>query len=193
MQPTDKQAFGNAIETLGLVYGKEINKPLLEVYWDCLCDRKTPDVLQAIRCWPKSEGGQFMPKPIDLIRLIEGPVEDRSLMAWNTAQLAVRQVGLYQSVQFDDPLIAATIKSIGSWPQFCQTPNAALIALEKRFRQTYQQLARDGYKSDDEQCLLGIHEAQNQRSGYTSPPPRHIKTVGKKEPGIDLTVRNDRT
>lgn len=57
--------------------------------------------------------GQFFPKPADVVRFIEGSGETRALQAWSKVEQAIKQVGGYQSVVFDDALIHAVLENMG--------------------------------------------------------------------------------
>jgi len=59
--------------------------------------------------------GQFLPKPADIVRMLGGRTLDRALMAWAKVDKAVRQIGTYESVVFDDALIHRVLHEMGGW------------------------------------------------------------------------------
>lgn len=61
-----------------------------------------------------------MPKPADLRRLAgERTPEQAALVAWEKACHAVSVMGPYKTVNFDDGVTNAVIRSLGGWPEFC--------------------------------------------------------------------------
>lgn len=61
------------------------------------------------------DNGQFMPKPADVVKLLQGSSQDGALVAWAKVDRAVRQVGTYSTVVFDDPIIHRVVQDMGGW------------------------------------------------------------------------------
>lgn len=59
--------------------------------------------------------GQFVPKIADVVKMISGSTKDAALIGWSNVDKAVRQVGPWQSVAFDDPIIHRVIHDMGGW------------------------------------------------------------------------------
>ncbi len=59
--------------------------------------------------------GDFAPKPADIVRHIEGDGDSRALAAWSKVEQAIRTVGPYESVVFDDPRTMAAVDDMGGW------------------------------------------------------------------------------
>jgi hypothetical protein len=64
------------------------------------------------------DNGQFIPKPADLVKLMQGSTADSAMQAWTKLDFAVRCVGVYASVSFDDPIINVVINDMGGWVKF---------------------------------------------------------------------------
>ncbi len=61
-----------------------------------------------------------MPKPVELRELALGATDDAAERAWLTYKRLAREVGGYQSPQFDDDVLADTILAVfGSWEHAC--------------------------------------------------------------------------
>jgi len=83
-----------------------------------------------------------MPKPADLMRCLAEDAEQRALTAWLKVSDAIRRVGSYSSVAFDDPIIHAVIASQGGWIKLCSTPDHQLPFRAKAFQTHYQALCQ---------------------------------------------------
>ncbi len=69
MQEQDKNAFRDMMMAAGEVYGREITKPLLQIYFSALTSSSIDQVNSALMDHMKDEKvGQYFPKPADLMR-----------------------------------------------------------------------------------------------------------------------------
>lgn len=171
MTHDDNEKF---LEVLGGVhdfYGKDLSKFAVAV-WMQACE--TFDVQQVSKALSAHlmdpERGQFMPKPADIVRQLQGTNTDRSLIAWGKVLDAMQRVGAYQTVCFDDGLIHASITDMGGWMQLCRSEIDDLPFLQKRFCDGYKAYANRGdviYPS----LLLGAHELANAAKGFVSASP----------------------
>jgi len=109
-----------------------------------------------------SSGGQFPPKPADIVRALEGTKEDKALLAWTKVDKAVRHVGPYRSVSFRDPVIAQVIRDMGGWIRLCECTEDEWPFVRNDFVKRYQ-----GYsgRQMERQTLSGITERDNGAAG----------------------------
>jgi len=111
--------------------------------------------------------GQFAPKPADVVRAIEGSGEMQSLNAWHKVHAAMRTIGAYQSVAFDDWRIHAAIARMGGWQTLCHTEvgydGEKLPFLQREFERHYR-AAREGDRFPSK--LVGIAEQHNEQRGF---------------------------
>lgn len=115
--------------------------------------------------------GQYLPKPADVVRMLLGSTQDSALVAWVKVDRAVRQVGTYQSVVFDDPLIHRVLHDMGGWQGLGRKTDDEWPFVAKEFENRYR-----GYRTRSERpeyppVLIGIAEAQNSEAGRESQPP----------------------
>src|SRR5688572_11086717 len=111
MKTSDVSKFSVMIAGVGELYGKAISEQLTAIYWQVLKRFELQDVQQALQTHINNpDCGQYFPKPADVVRFIEGSGETRALQAWTKVEQAIIQVGSYQSVVFDDPLIHAVLE-----------------------------------------------------------------------------------
>jgi hypothetical protein len=196
MSPSDKTKFIEVLSGVHDFYGKDLSKFALAV-WLQACE--TFDVQQVSKALSAHlmdpERGQFMPKPADIVRQIQGTNTDRSLIAWGKVMEACQRVGAYQSVAFDDGLIHAAIEDMGGWMKLCRSSTDELGYIQKRFCDTYK-----AYAGRPEVAfpglLLGEHDAANAAKGYRSNPPvlignpekaKRVMAVGAAQPRTQIT------
>lgn len=111
--------FSQMMTVLGELYGKPLTGALHDIYWGALSHYEFSDIEKAVKKHINHpDAGQYMPKPADLIRLLEGGTETRAKLAWSKVEKALRHHGPYQTVVFDDPIIHQVIGDIGGWISF---------------------------------------------------------------------------
>ena len=118
---------------------------------------------------------QFMPSVHELRKLAGAAdshidAKDRPLLAWQAVRAAFSKVGAYDSPEFDDAVINATIRELGGWLLLCDTPSDEMHWLEKRFCAIYSALCSVKLPTDQTKRLAGITEVGNGREGYGSAP-----------------------
>lgn len=83
---------------------------------------------------------------------------------------AIREVGAYRSVIFDDPLIHSVIRDMRGWIALGQSKTSELPFLAREFEKRYRALVLHP-PADCPRQLTGIYEQQNRLSGYAPPDP----------------------
>lgn len=168
----DFRRFGVALSAVAELHGKAISEGAMTLWWQALQRFEIEQVEAALRrCVEDPDGGQFMPKPADLIKRLDGTATDRSLIAWGKVLDAMQRVGAYTSVAFDDPAIHAAIVDIGGWTQVCRGEVAELPFLQRRFCDAHKAYSTRGGSFDYPARLVGANEADNALRGHASPPP----------------------
>ena len=62
---------------------------------------------------------RFLPTPPELRELAGAGERQRIDRAWELVRRAIRQVGHYVTVDFQDPAINAVLRRMGGWPRVC--------------------------------------------------------------------------
>lgn len=114
--------------------------------------------------------GQFPPKPADIVRHVEGGTEDRALLAWSKVDRAMRSVGPYQTVAFDDPVIHAVLWDMGGWIKIGEKTDDDWPFVAKEFQNRYRGYASRGLVSRYPAMLVGIVDAKNRAIAGGSGP-----------------------
>jgi hypothetical protein len=173
-----QQDFDEFCEMLDLVaeqHNKRLSDGLKMLYWQGLADFDLAAVKQAaFRHLRNPDNGQFMPKIADFIRMLEGTTQDSALIAWAKVDQAVRHVGTYQDVIFDDPLIHRVIHDMGGWIGFGTKTGDEWPFVAKEFENRYRGFKQKSEIPDYPAKLIGIATAHNEQKGLPVDPPMLI-------------------
>ncbi|NMS31841.1 hypothetical protein HKB24_04265, partial [Vibrio parahaemolyticus] len=113
MQEVDKREFAEVWGAAWAMYGKSVSPQLLSIAFEALRAYSIEEVrIGLTRHIQSPDTGQFFPKPADVIKHIDGNSGSRAMVAWNKVDKAVRQVGAWTSVMFDDALIHRVISDM---------------------------------------------------------------------------------
>ena len=162
MTEADRREFCKLLVGIAELYDKRLTTAAQVLYWDLLKDYELDDIASALKAHTKSpDAGQYLPKPADIIRQLEGDTESQAMRAWSKVQEAIGRVGPYRSVVFDDPLIHAVVVEMGGWIALCEglTDDLPFRAREfvKRYRGYRTQRAQPRFPSK----LAGLIEMHN--------------------------------
>ncbi len=137
---------------------------LIDIYWQVLKQYELEDVQNAFQSHIQNpDCGQFLPKPADIVRLIEGSGETKALLAWAKVERAVIQIGSYQSVVFDDPLIHAVIEDMGGWVKLCSMKNEQMPFYANEFQKRYMGYVNKKPESTPKTFIWGITNVKMQK------------------------------
>lgn len=161
MKQTDTDSFYELIAATGEMYGRNLSKAVVNIYWESLNRFELCDVQRALKAHTdNAEAGQFMPKPADVIKFLEGTGADKALEAWSKVDKAIRHVGSYESVSFDDKLIHAAIDGMGGWVRLCSTTMSDMPFKANEFQKRYQSFSNRTPEHVPE-YLTGISRSEN--------------------------------
>ena len=134
---------------------------LIEAYWKALVEYDIEQVEQAFGY--AINNLQWFPKPVELRKFIEsgpGDVADIAMIQADKVVNAIRDVGYYSSVTFDDPVTMAVIKQgWGGWMKVCELRNDDIKWFRKDFVGIYKAYSNQGIKQYGH--LVGYHEDHN--------------------------------
>lgn len=172
MQANDAARFREGISGVMGFYEKTIAPFAFDVWWNALKAYELPAVIDAFnRHLSNADTGQFAPKPADIIRMLQGSTQDSALRAWAKVDQAVRQVGTYTDVVFDDALIHRVIQDMGGWISFGMKDDDEWPFVSKEFENRYRGFKIRSETPEYPSILIGIATAQNSQQGIRSEPP----------------------
>lgn len=181
MKLNEKTGFAKMITAVAELYGKKISATLLSIYWAALERFTFADIRQAFTQHVNNpEVGQFMPKPADIVRYLEGDAETHALQAWAKVESAIRHVGSYDSVVFDDPIIHVVIYNMGGWKKICATSSQEMSFKINEFIKRYRANLRKPPTEYPKQ-LTGTFGHVNQLRGYSEDDKRVPVMIGDEQ------------
>lgn len=182
--------FDDFVDVMQLVaeqYGKTPSDGLISLYWQGLKGYEFNAVRDAIgRHLANTDNGMFMPKIADIIRMMQGSSLDSALSAWAKVDRAVRQIGTYETVVFDDQIIHKVLHDMGGWLSLGTKTDDEWPFVAKEFENRYR-----GFKSRNE-CfeypakLIGLFEASNTKENFKIAPPMLIGDLSKAQEVLRL-------
>ncbi len=171
----ETDAFTNLIQALAAQFRVECDVAMLLGYSMALDDLPIAAIQEAVAAACRES--QFMPTGAELRKLagVESPTS-RALIAWNAVKGTVATVGSYCSVDFDDPITNAVVRTLGGWVAFCGTPvgDESEKWKRKEFERIYCELWYSGVRPEMAKPLLGISDAENSASGFPIQPAARI-------------------
>jgi hypothetical protein len=171
----DREQFFALIGDVYAFYDKKFSDFVGRVWWEAMKPYDLAAVSDAMnRHCVNPDVGQFLPKPADIVRMLAGSTQDAGLVAWAKVDKAVRHVGTYRSVVFDDALTHRIVSDMGGWVSLGTKTEDEWPFLKNEFVNRYR-----GYRGRSEvpeypPVLIGISQSQNSREGFATEPPMLI-------------------
>lgn len=163
MQNSDVQRFGQILEALTEAFtpGGKPSTIRSEVYFKGLEDMPIEAVEASAWHLIRTRKTASFPKVGEIREARQGNIEDQAIIAVDRIDHAIRTVGNYQSVQFDDPLIHSVVQALGGWIRLGQVSEEEWKWMRKDAVRLYRAFAADGERTPDK-TLVGIIEQANQ-------------------------------
>lgn len=179
MKVADKKRFVSFFVACAEVYGREVGEGALGIWWEALRAYSVEEVEEAFgRHLRSPDVGQFMPKPADVLRMLEGTSVDAAQVAWAKVDKGLRSIGPYASVCFDDPLAQRCVHDMGGWIALSTKSSEEWPFVANEFRTRYTGYRSRGESPEYPPRLIGITEADNIRRGF---PPGDLVLIGDEE------------
>ncbi len=172
MTESDKSEFVTLIQGVYAYHRAPLSPATIGIWWrGCACWTmeqvvKAIDVLTA-----DPEAGKFVPKIGDITRVLEGTHTDRSMLAWGNCLDAMRSIGAYTDVIFDDPATHAAIEDMGGWPKLCRTPINDLGYVQTAFCKSHKAYVARG-RFDYPRMVSGERDPDTVYEKYGLPIPK---------------------
>ena len=172
MELRDRERFGACLLAASELYGKPVGEAVAAVWWDALRRFDIAAVESAFRRhFANPDAGQFMPKPADIVRMVEGTTVDAAQVAWAKVDKAVLVVGPYASVTFDDPIVMRVLQDMGGWVMLSDKTDDDWPFVANEFRTRYSGYRSRGMPVEHPRRLAGIAEKANAAQGIAYAEP----------------------
>lgn len=166
MQQRDRKRFAACLAACAEIYGRAISDTVADIWWRLLATHDIEAVETAFQRWFQSpDVGQFQPKPADIVRLLTGTSLDAAMVAWSKVDRAVRRVGPYPSVTFDDALVQRVLQDMGGWIGLGTKTEDEWPFVGNEFRTRYQGYRSRGETPEYPSMLVGLSQADADRRG----------------------------
>lgn len=167
MREADMEGFGQMMAAIYDLYGRQFSEYALSIWWNALKGYDLKAISEALsRYVVNADSGQFVPKPADVVRMIGGTTVDKALLAWEKVDRAVRQVGVYRDVVFDDPLIHRVLQDMGGWIRLGERKESEWPFVAKEFETRYRGYAYQGVTPPYLPVMTGLVNWKNGQAGY---------------------------
>jgi hypothetical protein len=187
-QNLDRGAFAQALVAALDLYGRQTSAAVLDLYTRAIEHYTTEEAIAALQAHLLDpDAGQYAPRPADIVRRVQGGTLTNAAAAWFKVAKAIRQVGSYRSVAFDDPLIHVAIDELGGWIVLCSLSAEDLKYRGRDFEKLYIGLRQGGRHVDRVlPYLTGRAEAHNGPLGLPVSPP---VLIGDKAKALALSTQ----
>ncbi len=178
------------IKCLGLM-GTALNRPLdvgIETAFTLVCGHLTEEQLQAatLNCLRTCK---FFPSPSEFLENAgEVPAAARAEMAWLAFDGVFKRHGIYKSLDFEDKVINAVIRSLGGLEDIAELPGEEYQRfLRARFLKAYCDLIKTGHAAS-EFCgpLVGFFDRTNGKLPEESRNLLRISVTGKTRENVAI-------
>lgn len=175
MNNDDKSRFLLIMTGIAEYYGKTLSQAVIRLYWEGL---KQYD-LQAVEksLWTHTQdpdSGQFMPKIADVAKYLKGRTTDQAAIAWSKVDKAIRYIGIYQDVVFDDAIIHKVIADMGGWIALGSKTDEEWIFFGNQFQTRYRGYAMKAEEIEYQSALTGVINMQNMQQGFKLQTPTFV-------------------
>lgn len=175
MQPNDRKTFVTLITGIADYYSKELSITSIGLYWEGLKQYDYPAIERAL--WQHTQNpdsGQFMPKIADVTKVLQGRTEDQAQLAWSKVDGAVRRIGVWADVAFDDPIIHRVLHDMGGWVRINSFEDENWPFVAKEFITRYRGFRISGQVPEYPKYLLGTASTHNTAEGLAKPCVRLV-------------------
>jgi len=190
MIDAERGRFAALITGTADYYRQTISDFSIDLYWRGLYRFDIDAIESAVErhCIRPDKEGNFMPKISDLVLMLDGRSSDQSGAAWAKVDWAIRHVGTWADVVFDDALTHRIIADMGGWTWFGNKEEKEWPFIAKEFQTRYQ-----GYRMRSESpeylpILIGVFNSQNGVSGMQLQPP---VLIGNEQKCRDVAARGN--
>jgi len=179
MVDSDYKRFAYVMGALGEAFSQEVSKVKIEIYFKAMQDLKIEEIEAASWNIINNRGTATFPKVAEIRTAIHGNPDDVAQLALEKVEKAIREVGGYRTVVFDDPVIHIVINTFNDgWPGICALPIDEWKFRRKDFIKSYMANQRN---FDYYQPLKGLFEIQNSEKGFKHESEKPVMIGDKKK------------
>ena len=184
----EAQAFANLMTGLAENYSSDITPAGMKIRFMALKEFPLQVIEEAVFRMIRSRRFNSTPNVGDIIAEITGDAGDRAEIEFTKVLDAIRRLGSYRSVKFEDPVTTATIEAMGGWTKICAEMTTDQERFFRReFARIYTSYNRERITSD--QILLGAVDVTNSQFVIGA----HTRGLAQGKKPIPVLVSPSRT
>lgn len=165
----DKPTFAAIMTAHAESVGKPYTKAAVDFAFDCLKDLTLDDFKRGLLL--HSRASRYLATPADILRALGGLTpSEKADRAWSKLLGAIRRVGQYESVVFEDQAITASVIHMGGWTVVCDWREDELVWRKKEFAELYKGFTASGVPLSIPVKLTGLCERENAATGRLGDP-----------------------
>lgn len=193
MRTIERPQFNQLIAGIYSFYRKEFSAFAGNVWWQAMQPYDFEEVVDALnRHCINPDVGQFMPFPADVVRMLQGSSRDAALVAWAKVDRAVRTVGTYRTVVFDDAIIHRVLEDMGGWILLGQKTDKEWPFVANEFSTRYAAFRARSELPSYQKVLLGLIDSHNRQLAMPPQAPILIGDYDKAQRvmngGVDMPI-----
>jgi hypothetical protein len=143
MVEADFQEFSKTLTGTSEIYRSPLSPAGISLWWRALAAYDFSQVDRAFIAHScDTERGQYMPKPADIVRAIEGSQDDKAMIAWSEVMSELKRVGSSGRPVFADILTLECVRFVGGWGDLCRSESSQMSFIQKRFTDAYKTFSR---------------------------------------------------
>ncbi len=168
----NKEKFTNLLASVAELYKQDLSPMAIGLYYNTLKDYPYEQVEKAFNIVVKTYKYNCIPKPAEIIEVIEGKEDDRAMVAWQSTKDTIKKYDFYSSIEFEDKIIHLCVDHLGGWMWLCGQTKENLQFIAKDFMRLYKVFEK--YPRKWNKKLIGYYEQTNSNEGYTKDIPKTI-------------------
>jgi hypothetical protein len=166
MTDSDFDYFCDGIGGVYEFYERPLSQFIIKTWWNALKQYDMEAVIEAFgKHTMNPDAGKWLPKPADIIRMLQGSTQDAAMVAWAKVNSAVRHKGTYVDVVFDDSLIHRVLHDMGGWMSLGTKTEDEWPFVAKEFENRYRGFRERSENPEYPKLLVGVTNTYNQSQG----------------------------
>lgn len=186
MTKSDMKRFCFLMAALGEAFSQEASPQKVEIYYQALKDVDILTIEKSVWQVINTRATASFPKVAEIREALQVDSEDIAILALEKFERAMREIGPYESVIFDDPVIHRVVDSFdGGWTGINNITSEDWVWARKDWLKLYKALATDTKRRTPVK-LIGLVEHENSVNGHFDNIPKP-KIVGDEVLALEWT------